>query len=115
MNDKSYGEERASGTVERIIFTSADDLYCVFKMALSDRLQSITVTGSVGVPLVGEEVEVTGGWVSHPRFGEQFRAMSLYRKPPTEAGAIRRYLSSGLFSGIGKVTAARTRNSTGSR
>lgn len=107
MNDKSYGEERASGTVERIIFTSADDLYCVFKMALSDRLQSITVTGSVGVPLVGEEVEVTGGWVSHPRFGEQFRAMSIYRKPPTEAGAIRRYLSSGLFSGIGKVTAAR--------
>lgn len=107
MNDKSYGEERASGTVERIIFTSADDLYCVFKMALSDRLQSITVTGSVGVPLVGEEVEVTGGWVSHPRFGEQFRATALYRKPPTEAGAIRRYLSSGLFSGIGKVTAAR--------
>ena len=107
MDEDRYHTEHYQGTVERIVFVAADGSFCVFKMALSDRLQSVTVTGQMTAPLVGEEVEVIGGWIHHPRFGEQLRAISLHRKPPTEARAMVNYLSSGLFRGIGKAMAKR--------
>ncbi len=107
MDEKQQGAERFRGTVDRIVFAAQDGSFCVFKMALSDRLQSVTVAGQVAPPLVGEEVEVLGGWMRHPRFGEQLRAVALHRRPPTETAAIVRYLSSGLFSGIGKAMAGR--------
>lgn len=95
------------GTVDRVIFTSADGSFCVFKLTAAGRLQKLVVSGNVPTPLVGEEIKVTGSWWEHPRFGRQLKAISLERAIPTTTRGIVRYLSSGLFEGIGKAIAER--------
>ena len=99
--------ETFAGTVESIVFVAADDSFCVFKMRLAQQYKSWTLVGNVSAPLVGEEVEVSGTWVEHPRFGRQLRITALRRVRPQSAAGIVRYLGSGLFRGIGPALAKR--------
>ena len=50
---------------------------------------------------VGEEVEVSGEFAYHPRFGQQLKATSFRRILPVDLLGIERYLASGLIKGIG--------------
>ena len=51
-------------------------------------------------PLVGE-----GEKVVHPKYGEQFKVSNVKIEKPTTSAQIEKYLSSGLISGVGPVTA----------
>ncbi len=101
------GLEKIRGTVDRIIFTSDNDQFCVFKATLAERSKKAVVAGNITTPLVGEEIEIKGYWWVHPRFGRQFKAESLTRILPRSEKGIVRYLSSGLFKGIGEAMARR--------
>ena len=54
----------------------------------------------------GEVVEIDGIMKIHPKYGEQLVANKVSLKKPTTTEQIERYLSSGLISGVGPVTAA---------
>ena len=61
--------------------------------------------GELGNIEEGEDLELTGCFTTHPKFGEQFKADVCIRSLPVEALAIQRYLAGGVVKGIGPVLA----------
>ncbi|MDU4959233.1 MAG: ATP-dependent RecD-like DNA helicase [Sporomusaceae bacterium] len=99
--------ENIRGTVENIVFQSSDSLYIVFRLRPVGEKSSVAVVGNLAAPLLGEEIDVDGEWVEHPRFGRQFKAAALRRLVPTSLAGIERFLGSGAIRGIGPSLAAR--------
>lgn len=67
--------------------------------------EPLTVVGELGNVEEGEDLELTGEFMTHPKFGEQFRADVCIRTLPAEASAIQRYLAGGVVKGIGPILA----------
>lgn len=103
--------ETLSGTVENIVFHSEESGYtvCAIRLAtapISDT-STVTIVGKCATIWVGEELTADGHWVENSQFGRQFAAETITCIAPSSTEGIRRYLSSGLIRGIGKVTANR--------
>ncbi len=92
--------DELKGTVERLIFHSADNGFSVFVLTLHDG-KSIWVRGSLGTLTPGEEIIIKGSWVFHKKFGNQFEASSCTQRIPTSIVGIKKYLGSGFIKGIG--------------
>lgn len=99
--------EELQGIVKAVIFKSKDESYCVFRMEEKESGASVTVTGNLIIPYVGENVVVRGGWSRHPRFGLQFKAVLLEQVKPEDADEVEQFLASGMISGIGPSLAKR--------
>lgn len=93
------------GTVDDVLFFNESNGYVVAELETEDAL--VTVVGELGRLEPGEELELTGSFVNHPRFGEQFHAESCVRALPSTVINIERYLASGVIPGIGKALAKR--------
>ncbi len=91
------------GTVDDVLFYNEESGYIVADLETEETM--ITVVGEIGLVEPGEELELTGAFVNHPRFGEQFRAESCVRALPSTVVNIERYLASGVIRGIGKALA----------
>lgn len=98
--------EELRGTVETIVFSSSDGIFCVFRLRDGSG-KTVTAAGDVGTPRTGQNVALRGCWVRHPRFGMQFRADSMAETMPERAEDIERYLASGEVDGIGPALAGR--------
>lgn len=96
--------ETAAGTVETVVFTNADNSFCVFRLRPVNGAV-FTVTVNMMPPLVGEMVELDGFWVEHKRFGQQFQGEVMRRIAPTTNDGIERFLASGAVAGIGPALA----------
>lgn len=92
-----------TGEVEEIVFRNAENGYTVLTINVKD--EYITAVGKFPQVNVGEEVEVTGEFSSHNKYGEQFSVKKIKVLPPNSEEGIIRYLSSGLIHGIGEITA----------
>ena len=99
-------EEELAGVVDHIIFASTDGAFSVFRLRLEQK-GKCTATTKGAAPLVGQEVRLTGSWVTHPRFGRQFKALRMHVSAPTSAGGIERFLASGTIDGVGPAMARR--------
>ena len=97
--------EELCGVIDKIVYTSPDRVFSVFKLLEKESGRHITVTGSLGVPTQGESVILRGCWVQHPRFGMQFKALFIEVAKPETSAEIQRYLSSGIIDGIGESLA----------
>lgn len=93
------------GTVDDVLFYNESNGYVVADLETEEAL--VTVVGELGQLEPGEELELTGSFVSHPRFGQQFRADSCVRTLPSTAVNIERYLASGVIPGIGRALSRR--------
>ena len=93
------------GTVDDVLFYNKDNGYIVADLETEDAL--VTIVGELGQLEPGEELELTGSFVSHPRFGQQFKAESCVRALPSTVVNIERYLASGVIHGIGQALAKR--------
>ncbi len=93
------------GTVDEVLFFNESNGYVVADLETKDQL--ITIVGELGRLEPGEELELTGVFTNHPRFGQQFHAESCVRTLPSTVVNIERYLASGVISGIGKALAKR--------
>ncbi len=91
------------GSVFEIVYSNAENGYSVILVDSKNVL--VTAVGIFPPVSVGENVEMMGEWVENKRFGEQFSVTSVKITQPTTKEAIEKYLSSGLFVGIGEVTA----------
>ena len=65
----------------------------------------VTVTVHQMRVFAGATMEFRGAWTEHPRFGRQFRAEQATELKPATAGALEKYLGSGLIRGVGPKTA----------
>ena len=99
-------EERLRGIVERITFHSPDSGWAVLRVApLNSRDEEATVTVHQTRVFAGATMEFSGCWVVHPKFGRQFKAERAVELKPASAGALEKYLGSGLIKGVGPKTA----------
>ena len=92
-----------NGTIDRIIYENIENGFYIF--TLTHKQQSITVKGTVPSIKAGQEVVVTGKWITHPKFGKQFDAQRCAVSLPTNLIGIKKYLSSGIIKGIGPTYA----------
>ena len=104
MDEREYLLVR--GTVEQIVFYNQENGYAVLRLA-SDNGAEVTATGTFPNIGLGEEVVLTGFWVTHPSYGEQFSTEAFERRLPSSARGIAEYLGSGVIRGVGPRLAAR--------
>ena len=99
------------GTVEHIIYKNSENGYTVLTLLVHGK--TVTVSGKFPIIGKGEELELEGEFKVVARYGEQFVAESVIIKKPTDVDSIIKYLSSGLISGVGEVTATNIVNKFG--
>ena len=92
------------GTIQHVIFQNEENGYTVLRLVTGDG-EAVTVVGTIPCAAPGENLIVTGQWVSHPVHGEQVQADQVERHMPTTENEILDYLSSGIIKGIGPATA----------
>ena len=91
------------GLVNAIVFLNADNGYTVLRLDTDDGL--VTATGNIPGVSPGERLILTGEWLSHHQYGQQFKATSFELRPPKSAEEIFLYLSSGAVKNIGPAKA----------
>ena len=98
--------EILQGAVAAVVYQNYDNGYAVLRLNCGGGT-TVTVVGTIPMPVIGERLMVTGKWSSHSSFGKQFEAEFLERMLPQTALEIQSYLSSRAIKGIGPVMAAR--------
>lgn len=93
------------GEVEKIIFRNAENGYTVIDLSCSG--ESVTAVGIFAEIYEGAVVEIAGDYRHHTKHGIQFAADEVKILPPDNAESVQKFLKSGLFRGIGEVTAER--------
>jgi len=96
-----------AGSVESITFHSEQNGYTVLRFTTPESRDPITVTGNFSSLSPGESLKLIGWWVSHPTYGDQFKATGYEVTRPATLTGIQKYLGSGLIKGVGPVTAKR--------
>ena len=93
------------GHFEDIIFNNPDNGYTVGLFAHQDELTM--VVGYLPGLTPGEELELEGGMIEHPKYGVQFQVERFRYMLPSESEAMYEFLSSGAIEGIGPALAER--------
>lgn len=94
---------KINGVVEKIIFRNDENGYTVARF-LSDG-DEITVVGSCIEIKESMDYELTGDFIYHKKFGEQFSFTEIKIQLPESEEGIVKYLSSGVIPFIGEKTA----------
>jgi len=98
--------EVLQGAICAVVYQNYENGYAVLRLKCEDG-QTVTVVGTIPLPVVGEHLMVTGRWGNHSSYGRQFEAEFLERLMPKSAADIMGYLSSRVIKGIGPKIAAR--------
>ncbi|MCL2080125.1 MAG: ATP-dependent RecD-like DNA helicase [Oscillospiraceae bacterium] len=87
------------GVVISIMFSNAENGYTVLRLDTAEG--AVAATGTMPGISVGEKLQMTGAWITHPQYGEQFKVETFEIKPPTETHEVFDYLASGSIKHIG--------------
>lgn len=107
----STNSEKIEGEIYEIIYQNDDNGYTVCEIEYNNSL--ITACGYMPFIAPGEQVIMSGKWVNHPDYGEQFSVATLERALPKKVSAVLAYLSSGIISGVRESTAKKIINRFG--
>jgi exodeoxyribonuclease V alpha subunit len=95
------------GRVKRVLFRDEAALFTALRIQPAQGGRDVTAVGEFFAVAPGDQYRLIGGWVVHPRWGEQFQVARAERKLPRQKEAIVAYLAGGLFRGIGPGLARR--------
>lgn len=93
------------GYIEHIVYRNDENGYTVLNLISGTK--ELTCVGMFRYADEGENVELTGEYITHPVYGEQFSVKSYEIKAPEDTESIERYLGSGAVKGIGAALATR--------
>jgi exodeoxyribonuclease V alpha subunit len=93
--------------LERVTYANEETGYTVARVTSPGSDGLITVVGPLLGAQPGERLRLEGRWRSHQLYGRQFEVRSFSTLLPATVQGIRRYLGSGLISGIGPKMAER--------
>jgi exodeoxyribonuclease V alpha subunit len=96
-----------SGQIERITYTNPENDFTIAKVKVFGQQDLVTVVGKLLVPTPGEVLKMKGEWVTHPKYGTQFKLVHYKTEVPATVYGIQKYLGSGLIKGLGPVMAGR--------
>ena len=92
-----------SGVVEEIVFRNAENGYTV--VVIDHNGEPVVCVGKFPQISEGVNLELSGNFVKHNKYGQQFSVKTVKITVPSTKEGIIRYLSSGLIYGVGPVTA----------
>ncbi len=95
------------GQIERITFQHEAHDFVIAKVKVYGERDLVTVVGNLPGVSPGELLELSGVWVTHPKFGSQFKVLGFRSIMPATVVGIEKYLGSGLIKGIGPIMAKR--------
>jgi len=95
------------GQIERITYTNEENGFTIARVKVYGQRDLVTVVGTLMAPTPGEILKMSGEWVNHPKYGEQFKIVQCKTAVPASVYGIQKYLGSGLIKGIGPVMAKR--------
>ena len=103
--------EKICGYIEHIVYRNDKNGYTVLNLVTDG--EDLTCVGFFRYADEGENVELTGEYIEHAVYGQQFSVKSYEVKEPTDKLSIIRYLGSGAIKGIGQALATRIVNRFG--
>jgi len=96
-------ENTIEGIVSNIVFSNAENGYTVLRLDTMDGF--VTAAGNIPGISQGERMVLSGSWMTHPQYGEQFKCESFEIRPPSGVDDMFRYLASGVIKNIGPAKA----------
>ena len=100
------------GYVDHIIYRNEENGYTVLNL-IAEQEEQICV-GNMWDAAAGETLELTGDFVVHESYGEQFAVQEWRAAEPEDEEGMERYLSSGVIKGIGPAMAKKILDRFGS-
>ena len=95
------------GQISRITYYNDQNGFCVARVDVDGRHDSVPVVGKILSPNPGDVLHLQGEWKNHPKFGRQFEVSAYSPEVPVTAIGIEKYLASGKIHGIGPSMARR--------
>jgi len=93
------------GRIEQVRHHNEEDGWTVARLRLAEQSgegsEVVTVVGNLAEAREGMDVTLWGNWVTHPKYGDQFRFLRYEPQRPMTLDAIKRFLSRGGIKGIG--------------
>ncbi len=93
------------GIIERLTYQNKENHYTIAKLRIAKISEPVTIVGHLAGVFEGESLEISGKWVSHAKYGDQFKVEIYEVILPATVSGIRKYLGSGMIKGIGKFLA----------
>lgn len=90
--------------IDNIVYQNAENGYVICEVSSKEEGDFYAV-GYMPTIRPGECASLTGEWVNHPEYGEQFKVELYETIMPREEIAIIKYLSSGVIKGVREATA----------
>jgi exodeoxyribonuclease V alpha subunit len=94
-------------TVKTVTFHNPDNGWSVLKLLRPGESTPFAAVGNFPRVAPGETLDLTGEWIRHATYGEQFRADACKPVAPEGREALERYLGGGALKGVGAATARR--------
>ncbi len=98
---------KLKGLLKSITYQNSDNFYTIAKIEVREAPDLITIVGNMAGVVEGETLDLTGTWVNHPKYGDQFKIESFIIVLPATCTGIAKYLESGIIKGIGKDLASK--------
>jgi exodeoxyribonuclease V alpha subunit len=108
MSDEKPGfkKETIEGTIEKILFSNDENGWCAVRLQSEDAV-SVTATGPLLGVRHGDNLRLSGRWVNHAKYGDQFEVESYVHVAPSTLEGLRQFLGSGKIRGLGPARSAR--------
>lgn len=90
-----------NGILERLTYRNPENHYTIGKLRMANLADPITIVGYIAGVAEGETLKLGGKWGSHPKYGDQFKIETFEVVLPATMAGIRKYLSSGIITGLG--------------
>ena len=95
------------GMVERYVSAPREDGYAIVSIRLPNGRRASICGPGLGGLTAGQDIEATGSWTTHPRYGDQFRATGVRDVVPDDLAGLRKWLVRTGIPGVGEATARR--------
>lgn len=93
-----------NAVIDNIVYSNPDNGYVICEVDSEQEGQFYAVGYMPGIS-EGENAELTGSWVTHPEYGEQFKVELYKTVMPSDEQAMIKYLGSGIVKGVREATA----------
>ncbi len=95
-------------TVDSVVYQTDSNEFKVVRVTTSDKAErKFTAVGEMPELYEGQDLVLEGKWVSHEKYGRQFRVTKCVVNQPTTEKGVKKYLASGLIDGVGEKYANR--------
>ena len=88
------------GSLKKITYQNSDNFYTVARIQIGKANDLITIVGPLAGVVEGETLELKGNWVTHQKYGDQFKIESFNVLLPATTAGIKTYLESGIIKGL---------------